>query len=1075
MIRTLRLACLLAVFLAGIAIGQITGDLSGTVTDTSGAVVPNAKVTLTSKETGATRTMAADEEGRFAFNLLQIGSYEVRAEAPAFRAAVAPATVRSGEETSVRFSLEIGQVTETIVVTDAVAMLDTTNAQVQMSIEGEKIQDLPVNRNPNNFAQMAPGVIPVSANNPFLSSGSFNTNGSRGRANNITVDNITATDISVTGTGGPLGPLSFSQIKEVKLITNTFSAEYGRNAGAQLQYITKSGTNAIHGELFEYFKNDKLNARPFFDRTGKTNIVRYNDYGVALGGPIVRNKVFFFGTGEWFKERGAGAARVAQVPTPAMLAQVTDATSRALLQQYQLPAAETISAQFGTVQQSASNLTNARQWSLRGDWNITENDRFVLKWAEYESVQDSSGNTFISSNLANFGASSVNSPNTKNVTYTRVFGPTVVNDFNFGYGRSEPDFPFQTTVPLGPRIQFSNGQVDRFGQWEGLPQGRSQDTFQFSDTLAWVRNAHSLKFGAEFFYYKADSYFDALQRPLITFQNWDDFAAGIPFSMQQRFGSSVRANRVPNQFFFVQDDWRLRSNLTLNLGLRVERAGGPTEAGDLITRMNLDCTQPMGAAGTGPLGCLETGGPAYNSQLNWGPRLGLAWNPFGGSKTVVRAGFGTAYDFIYLNPVTNGRFLPPFITTGQLSGRELFTGENSYANVVAGTSAVQRTAAAQVGSFSPTATNYGAVNPAIQGDLRNPQTHSWTLEIQREFWEGTVAKVRYVGTKSNFLQKSRSLNPVIDPRSRPATSVADEQARLAEFTAANAASVAQPNQRSNRVDPRFNDVLILDSSGNSNYHGLQMELQKRFGGGLFIQTSYTFGKSIDDGSDALGVLINDAALQQNPYNNVDNRSPSQFDVRHRLVIAHVWEPTFFRSSSNPFLRHALGGWGVSGISSYRTGFPVTFEAGSRFNLAPISIIGSAAAPVRVNAAGPFEFNPVPTGSANAPSTVTGPAAQGGISSYAASIGLSQPLLGNFGTLGRNTHRLDDSPSFDLNAYKNFAVTERVKAQIRAEFYNAFNNVAFQDVNRNISNAAFGQYTTTVQNGRSIQLGARITF
>ena len=156
-----------------------------------------------------------------------------------------------------------------------------------------------------------------------------------------------------------------------------------------------------------------------------------------------------------------------------------------------------------------------------------------------------------------------------------------------------------------------------------------------------------------------------------------------------------------------------------------------------------------------------------------------------------------------------------------------------------------------------------------------------------------------------------------------------------------------------------------------------MELQKRFSGGLFIQASYTFGKSIDDGSDALGVLINDAALQQNPYDNLDNRAPSQFDVRHRIVVAHVWEPTFFKSSSNGFLRHALGGWGFSGISSYRTGFPVTFEAGSRFGLAPTSIIGSAAAPVRVNAAGPFEFNPVPTGSAGAPSTVTGPAAEGG--------------------------------------------------------------------------------------------------
>src|SRR5262245_52527055 len=229
---------------------QITADVKGIVTDQAGASVPNAKITVTSKETGESRVAPADAEGRFAANQLKIGLYSVQAEAPGFRVAVTEALLRSGETTAVNFKLEVGQLSESVTVTDAVSPLDTTNAQIQVSIEGERIQDLAVARNPVLFALTSPGVTPVTANNPFLGAGSYNSNGGRGRGNNVTVDNITATDISVTGTGGPLGPLNFSTIKEIKIITNNFSAEYGRNANSQLQLITKSGTNEFHGEAY---------------------------------------------------------------------------------------------------------------------------------------------------------------------------------------------------------------------------------------------------------------------------------------------------------------------------------------------------------------------------------------------------------------------------------------------------------------------------------------------------------------------------------------------------------------------------------------------------------------------------------------------------------------------------------------------------------------------------------------------------------------------------------------------------------------------------------------------------------
>jgi hypothetical protein len=473
------------------AFAQITGDLRGVVNDSSGAAMAGAKVTARNLDTGETRSAETGSDGIFVFNLLKIGRYEVRAEAPNFKAAIAPTEVRAGEVASVRFALELGQVTETVTVAEAVAQIDIENAQLQTSVVGQQVLDIPVNRNPNNFATTAPGTAPVSSNNPFLGSGSFNTNGGRGRGNNITINGITATDVSVTGTGGPLTPLIFQSIREVKVITNNFNAEYGRNASSQVMYLTRGGSNELHGEVFEFFQNDKLNARPFFDRTGRTNIVRYNQYGFVVGGPVLiprladwRNKVFWFAGYEGQKRRGAGAARVARVPTPEQISSITDPTSRALVQQYALP-----SDPSGQIQTAAPNKTDLWKVNLRGDINISNRD---VLWVAYMDASDqtaSSGLTFINSNLPGFGATSTNRPRNALLSHTHTFTAAMLNEFRFGFGRSEPAFPIDTPYPIGPRITFQDGSVNNFGVWEGLPQGRSQNTWQFSDIFSLIRGA----------------------------------------------------------------------------------------------------------------------------------------------------------------------------------------------------------------------------------------------------------------------------------------------------------------------------------------------------------------------------------------------------------------------------------------------------------------------------------------------------------------------------------------------------------------------------------------------------------
>jgi outer membrane receptor protein involved in Fe transport len=1079
------LICLLAIGLVAGAYGQITGGLRGTVSDPTGAAIPKATVTLTSVDTKATRTQSVNGSGEFTFELLPIGQYEVKIESDGFSTSVTQAEVRTGEETLVNFKLEIGQVSQTVEVSTAVAQVDTENAQLQMAVTGQAIQEIPVNRNPNLFALTAPGVAPVTQNNSFLGSGSFNANGGRGRGNNITVDGITATDVSVTGTGGPLSPLNFSSIKEVKVITNNFSAEYGRNSSSQVLYITKGGTNQIHGEAYEYMYNTLLNARSFFDQTGQANVDKENTYGFEVGGPLYipkvlngKNRFFWHTDYEGYKKRGVGQAVIANVPTPAQLSAITDPTSLALAKQYQIPTSPT-----GTLPENAPNTTNTWEFSVRGDVVLGSKDTLWSRYAVYNSAQAATSLTFLGghSNLPFFGASSTNHPRQATIGETHIFGTSAVNEFRFGFGQSKPGFPIQTPYSLGPEIQFSDGSVTPMGVANLLPQGREQRTYQYTDNFTINRGAHILKAGFEWYHLEADSFLDSNVRGTYLFANWAAFAGGQPTTYTQSFGSSVRQNRVENAFWFVQDDWKVSRRLTVNLGVRIEFAGGPTEANGLISNLDLNNHTAFGAAGAGPLGLLVTGQPSFKSNYNPAPRFGFAYKLTDDGKTVVRGGYGIAYDFVYLNPITNQRTLPPLIYSGSLTGVSSFTGGNSYANLVAGNGDLQKTLLGAVGQLNPTFKNFGAISPAIDDNLDNPQVQQWSLGVERELPGNLVVKATYVGTKGTYLQRTRPINLVGAPPA-PATSLADEQARLSQFTSAVAGLSGNTSVSfSDRFDPRYNAVNLVESSANSSYNALQLEAQKRFSRNYFVHVAYSFAHSLDDSSDPLNVLINDSFAQQNPNNNRNNHGPSQFDLRHTLSVSHTWEMPFFRGSTNRLLRGGLGGWSFSGISTFRTGYPVNIFGGSTpaalGSMTDVNqFLGTGNNVTRPNAAGPItNFDPKPTGSAGSPSGTT--VVNGvPISNYAISLGLSQPFLGNFGNLGRNVLRLNGQTNFDWNLYKNFHFAERVNFQIRGEFYNIFNLHAFQQMTSQlITSPLFGQYNTVSLNSRTIQVGARLVF
>ncbi len=1037
------------------ASAQITGDLVINVSDGSGAVVPAAKVSVKNLASGAIRNLETDAAGSARVAQLASGSYEVRVEASGFAIAVTTATVSTGAVFDVPVILEVRGTVEEVIVTDAPPLLTTSTSQLQTSTEAKNIIDLPLSGSPLTIAGTTPGVTPVTPRNPFLGLGSYNSNGGRGRANNITLDNAVATDVSTTG-GAGLGTVPIDAIKEVNVISNNFSAEYGRNASSQMQILTKSGGNEFHGRLFHFFRNSALNSRDYFDRTGSAAPLKDNQWGAMAGGAIVKNKLFYFGTYEQQKVRGLGGTRTANVPTPAQVAGATSQTSIGLLQQLQVPTSDS-----GTISNAAPLASNSIAYSGKIDWNLGEKDTIFGRYGYQDSDSQSAGLTFISSNLPTNGASSTNRPQNATIAWTRTFSPTFVNTFLGAFGRSNPNF-----TPLadfgGPAINFQDG-TSAFGLWSGIPQGRTQNTFEYRNDSTLALSNHTVKFGYSFNRVQANSVFDANVRGSFTFPTLASFLAGQPAQYSQRFGSSIRGNRVSNHFAYIQDDWKVTRNFTLNLGMRLEVAGGATEVNGLLSNLNLTGTAALGGAGTGPLGSIDTNIPAFDTLYNWAPRFGFAWKP-DATGFVVRGGYGMAYDFIFLNPITNLRFAPPFMyqfATANLSGAD------NYDDMVAGTTPFQQVGAATVGTFGTTVRNFGSFSPVDQG-LRAPQTHQWNLTVERTVMRNFVARASYVGTKTNFLQRSRPINLIRPGLFTPAQSIADEQAMLASGSALatfRSLTVGPTSFATSRLDQRFTTVTMVESSANSNYHGLQLWLERRFANNYSIGASYTWSKSIDDISDALGVLATDSASQQNPNDNRDNRAVSAFDVPHRLVINHNWELPFFSTSSNAFLRHALGGWQFTGIQQFQSGFPINFASGPREGFGAISdpLILGGNGNQRPNLVGPLnvEFSPDPGSGANNPNKVT-------------NSGLAQPLLGNFGTVGRNVARLNGLTLFDWTLAKNFNLTEAMRLNFQAQMYNVFNNTQFSRPGITLSAPRnFGYYQDTDTNTRNFTLALRL--
>ena len=681
------------------------------------------------------------------------------------------------------------------------------------------------------------------------------------------------------------------------------------------------------------------------------------------GGPVIKNRVFVSGHYEGIKNRGASSTAVATVLTPADITGITDPTSSKLFTDVgcaavvHLWAASQHSCQLAS---AAHNTVNQYSWSLRADASLRGGaDQINVRSGNEVGTGITPLLTFSDSgtNLPNYGAMNAFDARTVTIGYTHLFAPAVVNQFRFEYQRGTLAFPPSTSLqpPYAPVLDISG--FDPMGVSTVFPQQRVQNVFQYSDSLSWATGRHALKFGADTFRYQENSTNDTGVRGEFVFASLATFQSGDPYEYFQYLGNPSRDFRSTDVFLFAQDDIRLASTLTLNLGLRLESSGGPSEAHSIMANLDSSNPAPLGGGGSGPLGSIDLGGTAYQRNENWGPRLGVAWNP-GRGKLVVRGGYGWMYDFLFLNPVLNLQFVAPYMYLLTVTN---FTDGNSYANLAAGTGASQEALQAAVGTFPANQANFGSITPVQQNLRKSPDHGVRRFRAEYQIAKDFVVKATYIGSSTDFLQVSMPINLIpSQDQPAPAISVNDELARYSSFANTYVEESGNPSGSfvNDRLDNRFNSVLQVQSTGTSSYESLQLALLKSFSHGLSLQASYTYSRTMDDVSDALNILENDSYQAQDPRNLSSNWGPAEFDVPQRFVMNASFAIPWTRRFGG-YEGKILDGWTIDGVVSAQSGFPSTILSGPVLGIPDVALLGGGVDRADGNVKA---FHPAPAGS-----------------------------------------------------------------------------------------------------------------
>jgi len=1035
----------LAGFLCVTLQAQVTGTILGSVQDESGAAVPAAAVSANNTLTGEIRRASTDEAGNYILTALPVGQYRVEIRHDGFKSFVATGIgLEVNQNIRIDARLAVGAVVESVEVTADAAQVDTYQTQLGAVVDTNRVNDLPLNgRNVYDLAITLPGVSNTNFNTVSNSGGAFlNVNGSRTRQSTFMLDGAFNNDLFRNSGNTSPNP---DAVQEFRLITSNFNAEFGRSPGAVFNVVLKSGSNAFHGSVFEFLRNDKLNARPFFQPSVPT--LRQNQYGFSLGGPVIKNKTFFFGSFQGLKIRGLAFVNNVSTPTGAERAGDFSAAvasqrpvdpsnnqpfANALIPVSRFdPVAKTIMERYvplpntadNRLQSTGSSRDNENQYLIKVDHMLNSNQKVYgsLFWINGNSYQPFPSGTQVP-NYAN----NTTQYRQRNIVMSHdwIVSPTVLNQAQFTWSRRDTpivdefthswsDYGSKVTLgalPARPPQIFVNGrwQMGTFGG-----NGQLQQTFSASDTMTATRGKHTLKAGVWMLYGKFDEVGNWLGAGQVRFtgnftrNTLADYLLGRAASFRQNNGLA-RIFRSTAVHGFVQDDWRISSHVTLNLGLRYELNKPMVSTTDELAtfRFNEQSTvipkAPLGQLFYGDKGIPR--GMAKTDWNNFAPRFGIAYDPTGKGKTAIRAGVGAFYAISFANVTSNLQGQPFLVDVTAFGTPNLV---NPWADVPGG-SPFPYTLDRTNPKFSlPLTTNYYDENAVT------PYVLHYSLAVEQQLTSTLTVQAAYVGNSSRKLFFQRDANaPIYRPGSSTAGNV-------------NARRPYLPNT--------FAQIAHTNTGSNAHYDSLQLSFRQRMARGFTINGSYTFSKSMDEISDDIFSATAVAIVDSN--NRRLDRGPAGFNAPHVFVVSYLWDLP--RTQQYGWVgKYVVNGWQLSGITRFDSGNPFTVTSGNDANLD-----GNA------NDRADLVGNPVLAG---------GRPRDEWLMKYFNTSAFARAAEGTPGTAGRSILYGPGAATWNLSAFKNFEFRETHRLQFRSEFFSAFNHPNFGNPNAAVNNANFGR-------------------
>jgi len=1064
----------------------VRATLVGRVTDQSGAVVPGTKLTLVNSGTNETHTVTVGENADFVFTQLAPGQYTLTTEHEGFRKDVRTGiSLEVGQEARIDIALQVGALSEQIEVTAAAPLISSESAAIGNVVDQKKVVELPLNgRGYLQLAFLQPGVSAPAQGSTIGFRGGMNIAGSNEVSTQYILDGVDNND---EASNQPLHTPVLDAVQEFRVLTGTYSAEYGRQSGGQVVVTTKSGTNQLHGTAWDFYRNSVLDARNFFTPQ-KLSFIR-SQYGTTLGGPIRRDKTFFFVSWE-NQNRGNGVSSLAEVPPAAFrngdfsslnVALKNPFNNFAPFQGNQIPKSlwspqgSGLLALFplpnldnpqNNIVSSSKGHYDSDQFSIRVDHRFGEKDQMYgsYQFLDSHELYPLSNPLCSARSVPGWGCNEMSRTQQANTGWTHIFSPSLVNEarvgyIRFGFYRLQQDDTVDVVnalhiggLPDAGVTPFNNGAPQialtgyvTIGGATNLPQGRHDNNYNYIENMTWTKGSHTMKWGVDYLHILFNSFFTSNGRGAFAFQNTftgnavADLLLGLPQSATRNPGTPFHNAISDNYGVYFQDDWKVTPRLTINFGLRWDLDLPARERVNKIASFDPITDTLKDAQGfrwhieNGLLVAVPDpsllGANLWDTDWNnFAPRFGIAWRPFGGTKTVIRSGFGSFYNHQILgNGITPLNRNSPY-RNSQTAG-PFSAASNPLPNL------------ANAFSGNPSATP-----PGIAQNFVSSYTNEWSVGIQRELASNLLLDVSYVGNESHKLPIVWNLNQAF-----PGT-VGSVQSR-------------RPYQPWGNITGGF-----ISSIGNANYNGLQIRLERRFATGLSFIASYAWSKSIDTGANISTSGNNSNASAQDARNLNGDRGLSDYNVPQRFVGSFVWDLP--GAKSNKALSFVTSGWQLKGIFTAQQGQPFTVYDG-------IDQSSTGANNDRPNVIGDWHVaNPGVNGWFNT-CTILANGTRSNCQPGQSPAWQIAPA-GTFGNAGRNILSGPGLLNFDTGVSRQFRATERLSIQFRAEIFNIINRANFFLPATVVSSSSYGTITqaadqTNTGSQRQIQFALKVVF